>query len=285
MNLKYTVALALALASSAHAADMPVPRFPLKAPPPLPIADLTGFYLGAHAGASGSSQQTMFVTTPGVAAAAGLPGKLYPTGIPVGGLAGWGTSLGALYGAVEADFDLNNNKTSNTCSWPIAGNIAVNTICGSKPGWISTQRAMVGITLPTLTGAAGKIIPANWTPPSQWPLPVNVPSTLAAAPVMLLANVGIAEKAINGYVSPTNVGKTVFPGGSQTQTQMGFLVGGEVKLPLATGWNATLRYDHIMWNKSFTPAQSANTIAVFPATATFKQQPEDRLLAGLELGF
>lgn len=277
-----TAATVILTATATYAADLPMKAL---TPVPTPAPTTTGFYIGAHAGASGSSQQTMFVTAPGIASASGLPGKLYPTGIPLGGLVGFGTSFGSFYGAIEADLDANNNKTSGTCSWPIAGNIAVNTICGSKPGWISTQRAMVGITLPTLTGAAGQIIPAHWTPPSQWPLPVVVPATLAAAPIMLLANVGVAEKSVNGYVAPTNVGTVAFPGGSQTQTQMGFLVGGEVKIPVASGWNATLRYDHIVWNKAFTPAQSAGAVTIFPGTATFKQRPEDRLLVGMELGF
>lgn len=275
-----TLSILLLTTVAAAAADMP-----LKAPAPAPT-DLSGFYIGAHAGASGSSQQTDFITKAGTAAAVGLPGKLYPTGIPAGGLVGFGTSLGSFYGAVEGDFDFANNKASSTCSWPIAGNIGVNTICGSKPGWISTQRAMIGITLPSLTGAAAQAgRNLNWTPPSQWPLPVAVPAGLASAPIMLLANVGVAEKQVNGYVSPTNVGKVVFPGGSQSETLMGFLVGGEVKVPLAVGLNATMRYDHIMWNKQFVPAQQAASAVTLFNSATFKQQSEDRLLAGLELGF
>lgn len=275
------IAALLGSCAVAYAADMPI-----KAPLPLPVTGLSGFYIGANVGASGSGQQTQFITAPGTATAAGgLPGKLYPSGVPVGGTVGFGGSLGGLYAAVEAEFDYDFNSTSGQCSWAIpgAGAIGVNTTCGSKNGMLMTQGVVLGIPFSSLTGALASRKIAALTPPSQWPIPVTVPTSISASNIMPFVKGGIAERNVSAFVDPVTVGATRFAGGDGKETLIGYLVGGGLKVPLAAGWTATAEYNYIGYNKQFIPASTVST-GIF-TQSTFKQTNDQSLKFKMDYGF
>jgi opacity protein-like surface antigen len=289
-NLVVMAALAAVVASNvapAHGADMLLPKMPVKALAP-PVTNWSGFYVGLHGGAAVANQQYNFITQLGTSASVGgvLPGKLYPAGIPVGATLGFGGSLGGLYAGVEADFDYDFTASSGPCAWPVMGAVTVSTVCGTKNSWLMDQAIVLGIPFASITGAAaGKTVP-GLVQPSQWPIPIALPSSITASNIMPFVKAGVAERNVSAFVDPVNVGKTAFAGGSSTETLIGFLVGGGLKIPLATGWTAKAEYDYIGFNKSFVPATNAPTLAspIFNS-ATFKQTNEQRLVMGLDYSF
>lgn len=266
----------------AYAADMP-----LKAPP-LPLSNFSGFYLGLNGGAAVADQKYNFVTQVGTAASAGLPGKLYPAGIPVGATLGFGGSLGGLYAGVEADFDYDFTASSNPCAWPVAGAVTVSTTCGTKNSWLMAQSVILGIPFASISGAASKSQQLHGlAPPSQWPVPISVPASITSSNIMPFVKAGIAERNVSAFVDPLSMGKTTFAGGTAKETLVGYVIGGGLKIPLATGWTAKAEYDFFGFNKSFVPAQNTTAMLATPIfnTAAFKQTNEQRLIMGLDYHF
>lgn len=278
-------ALAASLLScSAHAADMP-----LKAPPlPVPLSAIagSGFYVGFNGGAAAADQSYQFVTLPG--AAAGANGKLFPAGVMGGATVGFGGSLGGIYAAVESDFDYDVTAGETGCAFAATAKLTVNSRCGAKNSWLLSQRLVLGVPLSGLTGAVGKINTTKLAAPSQWPIPIALPTNISVSNVMPFVTGGIAERNVAAYVDPTGMlpsvkGKeAMFPGGHAQEWLVGYVVGGGIRVPLATGWSAKAKYDYIGFNKSFVPA---NATAGFFNPATFKQINEQRLVMGLDYHF
>ena len=269
------IVTALLASSAAFAADMP-----LKAIAP-PLSSGTGFYLGVNGGAGFFHTAVDWLTavSPGMTGSSST--KIFPGGAMGGATIGWGTSFGAVYAAVEADLDMDFTKGSNTCSSPIAGPIALQSTCGTKNSWMSTQGVILGIPLGAMTGAlnSGKVI----TSPQQWPIPIPVSTTLAASPVMPFVKIGMAERNVQAYVNPVTIGgTTVFPGTSGHETLAAFLIGAGVMIPMAQGWNTRIEIDWADWNKQVQSNQTAS--GIFGATA-FKPANEYLGKVSLTYGF
>jgi opacity protein-like surface antigen len=276
----------LALAPAAFAADMPI-----KAPKAAaPANGVTGFYLGINGGMTAADQSYQFITAPGTSTSVGGPGgTLFPAGGIVGVTAGFGGALGAAYAAVEGDFDYDFNRAETSCTF--AG---ISTRCGSKDSVLMTQRAVFGVPLSAITGAAGQFkLPTTLAPPSQWPVPINVPANFAIGNLMPFVTAGIAERNVSAFVDPTGIPvpagspkgtkEALYAGGSGTEWLVGYVVGGGLKMPISNGVTAGVEYDFIGFNKSFVPANA--TAGLFPTTANFKQTNEQRLLAKVDFGF
>ena len=136
-------ALMMMAVGAAQAADLPR-KMPVKAPPPAPVWNWTGFYIGAYYGTSiGHSNVTTSVT----------PGQidLNDTGITAGGTLGynWQFSPTGLLG-IEADFGwLGTSRSFGDFS-----NVAVT--AGVKTDWYGTVRGRLGyVTGPSLLYVTG----------------------------------------------------------------------------------------------------------------------------------
>lgn len=286
MYRKSLAALCAVLAFSsfnlAYAADMPIKA------PPLPIAlSGSGFYLGVNGGAAAADQQYQFITLPGTATSApgGVNGKLFPAGIMGGATVGFGGSVGGLYAAIETDYDYDVAHAETTCAYG-----AVSSRCGMHNSWLLSQRLVLGVPLSGITGAIGKVNTNGFTPPSQWPIPITMPATLSASNLMPFITAGIAERNVSAYVDPTGTPPVapskkegLFPGASGQEWLIGYIVGGGLRLPLATGWTAKAEYDFIGFNKSFVPSNAA--AGLFPSGTAFKTVSEQRLVMGLDYHF
>jgi opacity protein-like surface antigen len=248
-------ALLACVALPAWAADMPV--YKAAAPAPLPTLSGSGLYLGINGGAAFTGQEYDFVTLPGVASDPTGTGKVYPAGIMAGGTIGFGGSIGGAYAAVESDFDYDFTRFETSC---VAGR------CGSKNSWFFAQKLVLGAPLPTLTGLVPKA--TNLTPPSQWPIPINLPTNFSVANLMPAVVAGIAEHNISACITGMACGD---------QWVAGALVGGQLRAAIAQNWTAKLEYDYVFFNKAFTPS---NSVGLF--NPQFKQFNEQRLMGGID---
>lgn len=265
---------ALAL-SSAFAADMPVKVLPhnvaVAAAP-----SVSGFYVGANFGAAISQQSYQFITIPGASST-----KLFPAGAMGGLTVGFGGNVGGAYLGAEGEFDYDFTAGESACNFG-----GVSTRCGAKNSYLLTQGIVLGIPLSAITGLAGKAQPTGLTPPSQWPIPIALPTNLSVGNLMPFTKFGIAERNVSAYLDPTGTlpvapSKTpgYFGGSTGSETMVGWMVGGGVKMPIAVGWNAKVEYDLIGFNKSFTPT-GGNANLFNPAT--FKQVNEQRAIFGID---
>jgi opacity protein-like surface antigen len=266
---RFTFALLASLAAlPAFAADLPLPT---KAPVPLSAIAGSGFYIGINGGAAGSGESYNFITAPGTAAAAPspfAPGKVYPAGAMTGLTVGFGGTLGGVYAALESDFDYDFTRGQSACGFG-----GVMTMCGANNSWLFTQRVVLGLPLSSLSGVASKI-PTSAASPSQWPVPISLPTNISVGNLMPFVTAGIAERNVSAFVTGYGNGQ---------EWLVGYDVGGGLRMPLASGWSAKVQYDYIGFNKSFVPAST--TVGLFPTTATFKAINEERLIAGLDYHF
>lgn len=172
----------LACIGSANAADLP--RKAAAAPPA--SSPFAGFYVGIHGGVGWANQRYDFVTVPGI-----VTGNVYPAGAMLGATIGFGGTAGAAWLGAEADFDYDFTRASSGCG--IAGT------CSTKNSAFLTQGIVFGAPLTAITAAIPQ--PAV-TPPSQWPIPLNVPSNLSMATIMPAIKVGIAERSVSACATP-----------------------------------------------------------------------------------
>lgn len=253
--MKMSVLLVASLLSfTAYAADMP-----LKTLAPLPSPSGSGLYAGAFLGAGMANQAYQFVTLPGT-------GELHPIGALPGAMVGFGGTMGALYVGIEADALYDLSKAGSTCG---GGNTMW---CTSRNGFFLSERLVVGAPLSSLTGAIPATARKAFVPPSQWPIPIALPTNLGdVTAIMPFVTGGLYER---------NVGACISSQGCGQEWMLGYGGGGGIRVPLTAGWNAKAQYDFISFNKNFVPANSA---AIF--AGTFKQNNEQRFGLGLDYHF
>lgn len=220
--------LAFACAHQVLAADLPLKKA-IAAPPPGPASS---FYFGIHGGVGWANQQYDFVTVPGV-----VTGNIYPAGAMLGGTIGFGGAIGSAWLGAEADFDYDFTRGSSGCG--IGGS------CTSKNSWFFTQGIVLGAPLTAITQAIPQ--PAM-TPPSQWPIPLNVPSNLSMATIMPAIKVGVAERNVSACATPI--------AGDNTECASRWLAGPYVaaQLRAAVAQNVTAKVEvgYAWFNQSWT---------------------------------
>ncbi len=106
------------------------------------------------------------------------------------------------------------------------------------------------------------------TPPSQFPIPLAVPTNLSAASIMPFVAAGVAERDVKACITGLDCG---------SQWMAGVLVGGGIRSAIAANWSVKAEYDYIFFNKAFTPI---NATALFPGT--FKTLNEQRVMFGID---
>lgn len=244
---RFLLALLLALfAVPALGADMPAPV--LKAP--AAAAAWSGFYLTGFAAGAKTDANFSFLAVPGT-------GNVRPSGGMAGGGVGVGTWLGAIYVGAEADAAWDFTKANQPCIFSL-------TQCKTTSGFFLTQRGIVGVTLPGLASAAAA---RGITAPAQWPVPLNVPTSVYSGGLLPYLTGGIAERRLEAEV--VGVGKN-------EEWLIGAVAGGGLKYVVSSGLSVKAEYLFVNWNKHFNPAGAA----VFPAD--FKAQNEQVLRFGLD---
>lgn len=239
---KLFLIITLALAGSpALGADMPV-----KAPvAPAPVYTTGGgFYLGVNVG--GAKMSSDFDTTLGKELLIPGTGNIHPSGLLAGLTAGGGFWNGAFYLGIEgdADYDFSKQNTPN-CGLAAVADSAVVTNCRVKSGMFFTERAVLGVTLGSITGAA---VRQGATAPSNWPVPISAPVSAYAANMMLFVTGGSAQRELKACIEPV---------GCNSQWLVGWTLGGGLKLPISAHVDLTAKYLYIDWNKHFNPAGPA----------------------------
>ena len=194
-------------------------------------------------------------------------GNLKPSAGLAGLTVGFGGYLGqgGMYLGVEADGDYDFMTQSVGCAMILN--------CKERGSFLLTQRAIVGLPglgspLPQLGNLPA--VPA----PSNWPVPINLPTTITGANIMPYATGGIAERLIKAGV----LGQ-----GEQQDWLWGPAVGGGVRLPITPQDSLDMHYLFINYNKSFVPACSACT-PLFAGSA-FKAATENVVAVGWQHHF
>jgi opacity protein-like surface antigen len=241
--------LASSVLSPALAADMPA-----KAPvSPVIVLPSSGLFFGVNAiGAQLNNKFEGFseLQLPGT-------GNLKPSGGMAGFTVGWHSAGPTLIG-VEADFDYDFTKNNITC-------VAIAN-CQMKSGLFATQRVVLGAPLSSLSGAVPSLVRGSNN--------FVVPTTAWAGQLVPYVTGGVAERRLKACVD--------FEGSSDCGSKwlVGWVVGGGIKLPVATHVSLDLSYLYVGWNKSFSIAPS-----VLPATSNFKALDEQILKLGLNRQF
>jgi opacity protein-like surface antigen len=260
---RYLLVLAFSVAAfPAYAADVPL-KAPKKFLEPLTAAAAgSGLYVGINGGMAFTGQQYDFVTLPGLAeVASGGTGKLYPAGGMAGLTLGFGGPIGSAYAAIENDFDYDFTQASTSC---MVGR------CSSKNSWFLAQKVVFGAPLPTIAG----VIPnkAGLTPPSQWPIPIAVPTNFTMSSIMPAVVAGIAEHNISACA--TLDGTNLSCGNRWVS---GLLLGVQLRFAVAQGWSMKAEYDYVFFRHSFTP-----TAALPLFVGQYKQLNEQVLRIGVD---
>jgi outer membrane immunogenic protein len=130
---------ALAMASAASAADL---RMPTKAPPPMPMFNWSGFYVGAHIGGTWGTTEAEInsITVPGLLALGGfsLPVTSQSfNGFIGGGQAGWNMQSGIVVFGIEGEIAGTNAKGTAPCLLLLT--------CESKQNWMATATGRLGL--------------------------------------------------------------------------------------------------------------------------------------------
>jgi outer membrane immunogenic protein len=129
----------LALASAASAADL---RMPYKAPPPAPMFNWSGFYIGAHVGGTWGTTEAEVnsINVPGLFALGGftLPVTSQSfNGFIGGGQAGYNWQSGIVVFGIEGEIAATNAKGTAPCLVVLS--------CESKQSWMATAAGRFGL--------------------------------------------------------------------------------------------------------------------------------------------
>jgi outer membrane immunogenic protein len=156
---------AVALSTTAMAADIPA-RMPVKAPPPVVVAQSwAGFYIGVHAGAawnhaafSTAGDDGGFVERSPIGVEFWKPHR---AGFAGGGQIGYNFQSGSVVYGLEADFSGVANKYSTTIVTPPPFSNPVNV--STQLNWMATVRGRLGVTWsPTLLYITGGLAVAHF---------------------------------------------------------------------------------------------------------------------------
>lgn len=200
-------AAAAVLAASllpAAAADLPAKPRLLASPAQCTSTACSGFYLGLDVTGMGSNLDVL---------GSGVRGSLFAGGMNLGGHVGYQVWNGALFGAAEVG-----------CAYDVAQNVGA---VGGNPTsrLLCTELVKLGGSLTGLLGGGLAGAPAA---PSQGPVAVNVPASLA-----------------NALVSPY-----VTIGAAQRHQKTGFAAGAGALFLVSANWNVSLEYLHINYNNA-----------------------------------
>ena len=230
-----SVALIASLASgSAGAADLSQPVYKAPPPPPAPVYNWTGFYIGGNAGWIGSADNTLSNTGTDTGVG-GLGTGLAIGEIPVslsdfgtngfigGAQAGYNWQLTPLWvWGVEADIDWADAKKSfSTGPITVPGHVPTTTDFSRDLDWLGTLRGRIGIT-PT-------------------------------GPFLLYATGGFAygeTKVGNAFICPTcNPPASTEPStansNSSSNLSTGWTVGGGLEWAFAPSWSLKAEYLYV----------------------------------------
>lgn len=235
VKLLALASLAAAIATAASAADMPT-----KAPiAPVAVSAGPGWYFGVYGAGAKTDAKVDFVTLPSQS------GNINPAGGIAGVKFGVGNWLGNLYLGVEGTAGYDFAKQAIPC--------IVVADCSIKHAFTGSARGIVGFTIGGLTGAAAS---RGITSPSQWPIPLTVPSSTFASSIMVYAGFGATgtetEACLNGIPALQGCSKRFVIGAEP---------GGGFRIPIASNVSLDLSGWYARLNKSFVPASTA---VIFP---------------------
>jgi outer membrane immunogenic protein len=224
----------------ALAADLPV-RPVYKAPPPVPVVSWTGFYVGGNLGARWNTIDSD-VTSATLGGAAVNQTILSPSGssfdstaLRAGVFAGWNWQTGPWVVGVEGDIGWANKTKTRDGTYPAELLIGTPTFPGPysvdggafsvKTTWDASARARVGwlFTPNVLVFATGG---AAW-------MRLETSSDCQSAPPTNGATCATGN-FFNGTLSPVNI--------NNSQTRLGWTIGGGIETMLGSGWFARAEY-------------------------------------------
>lgn len=225
-----TATALLALATAAHAADLPR-KAPVFKAPAMQVYDWTGFYLGANAGLGVGRNLTRSTIGPAGAPLLDERAHLSPFGAIGGAQIGYNWQFRNFYDlvlGVEADIQASGQRDNFACLIACTPVVATQTFSQSID-WFGTVRGRVGLaTGPVLTYVTGGYAYGR----------VNTSSTAAigAGPVTL----------------------------ASTQNRDGFVLGSGVEAQLGGNWTGKLEYLYV----DLGTQNVAGTIAATPFTGS-----------------
>jgi outer membrane immunogenic protein len=165
MRWRLVAAAAIVVASGGHAlaADLPVPSLP----PPLPVYNWTGFYLGINGGfGTGNSNWSD--------GAIGTTGSFPISGYLIGGTAGINYQIAEYVFGIEGDGDWTNltGNSGSTCG-AISAVVTPPVGCQTQSQWLATVRGRVGYAFDRIlvygtAGAAFGSVQTGLNPPSTF---------------------------------------------------------------------------------------------------------------------
>lgn len=228
------LAAALACTGPALAADLQTKARPLDTPP-VPVIGTSPFAIGLSLGIALSPTEN-FLTIPGVLEGDG-PIKGYPIGPLAGVIASYRLiPIGPAFvdAIAEAHYDFSHGCVGSSCT------------AERKSGFLLQQGLEVGLTTAQVAGA----LPTSGQP-ANWPLPINVPSSLAAN-LKVAARGGIAERWA-GLCAVIDMFGTYDCGNQLMWAPYGGL---GVSFMASTNVEIKAVWDHVFWKQgnSFTPA-------------------------------
>jgi outer membrane immunogenic protein len=233
MHVFSRVGLAVVLsgwAGIAAAADLPV-----KAPPPIPLYDWTGFYIGANAGYSwgrASTSNTFSITPSGLPS---VPGPIASgnssfnmDGAIAGGQLGYNWQINRAVLGVEADFQWSGQKGSTTFVCPVPA-IGLFTSCNALvaagfdgfPPTVAITQSLEWFG--TLRGRAGALVS---------------PETL----VYVTGGLAYGQIKTDGIFTGYNVRTVMTSTFSQTNVQVGWTAGVGLEQRIAGNWTGKIEY-------------------------------------------
>ena len=241
---------ALSLPGLAYAADLPAKvAVPAQSPS-------SGFYLGING--AGAKLSSAFDTAEAKTLLIPGTGDIHPSGAMAGVTVGAGLWNGNAYFGLEADADYDFSKANIAgCAFAIVPRVEepVSTGCRVKSGFFFTERVIVGATLGGLTGAA---VQRGAPAPSNWPVPINGPTSFYAAQIMPYITGGVAERRLAACVDLV---------GCNSQWLVGWTAGGGLRLPVSTNVSLDVSYLYVDWNRHFNPAGPMIFPNAFKATS------------------
>jgi outer membrane immunogenic protein len=206
-------ASALALATAASAADMPVPAAPAYYPPvyrPV-IYDWTGFYGGGHVG-GGLLEDKVTTTTTTALQPAGVVTNVSPFSVIAGGQIGVNYQIQQIVLGAEGTFTWSNiSGTQVTTSQPPVSLPSFSETSTSTPRWYATATGKLGF---------------------------------AANDFLFYAKGGAAWMSVN-YTQAATIGSGNVSSQTISDTRIGFTVGGGVEYGITENLSGRVEYDYL----------------------------------------
>jgi outer membrane immunogenic protein len=242
-KLACAIAVIASIGTPAFAADMAV-KMPVKAPAPAPapVYNWTGFYVGGDLGGrwdrDSGTVTSAFIGTPPVSALNGASGSTLSSSSFRGGVfAGWNWQFSpqGLVG-IEGDWNwANNSNTQNGSPYPsplafgtpaFPGPFPLAGSFSDKQTWDSSIRLRAGVlATPTfLVFATGG---ASW-------IHLEATSNCSTVPAPGVASNCSANNFFNGTLGPVSI--------SQSDTRIGWTIGGGAEWMLASNWLVRAEY-------------------------------------------